>query len=230
MTLICHAGYAALHDDTLLIPRWVAYRLTALHTMGCLKPGEDFHGEEALPLGHRAEPDDYRRSGFDRGHQAPAEDFAWDPWTARDSYSMANVAPQMPGLNREGWERLEVTVRAWAWARGDLVEFVGPILTDPPPAIANGRVAVPVGFFKVVFDPQSGEAIGFLMPQRYVGKGDLTRWVTSIAEIQARTGITFPLPRSIDLMARPAPWPADIAGWRHSHRQYCAAARQLSRP
>ncbi|MDR3438897.1 DNA/RNA non-specific endonuclease [Telmatospirillum sp.] len=229
-TLVCHPGYAALHDDALLVPRWIAYRLTAMHTMGCLKPVENFHGDEALPPGRRAEPEDYRRSGLDRGHQAPAEDFAWDSVLLRDSFSMVNVAPQLPGLNREGWERLEVTIRAWAWTRGDLVIYVGPVLNDQPPAIADGRVAIPVGFFKVVFDPRSGEAIGFLMPQRYISKGNLDRWVTSIAEIEARTGIKFPLPGTIDLMARPLLWPADISGWRHSHRQVCAAVRQLSRP
>jgi endonuclease G len=230
VTLVCHAGYAALHDDALLVPRWVAYRLTAMHTMGCMKPVEEFHGDELLPAGRRAEREDYRKSGFDRGHLAPAEDFAWDPWLLKDSFSMANVTPQLPGLNREGWERLEATVRAWAWTRGDLVVFVGPILSEPTPTIAGGRIAVPVAFFKIVVDPQTGEAIAFLMPQRYIGKGHLERWVTTAAEIQARTGITFPLPGTVDPMARSPLWPADITAWRHSHGQVCAAERQLNRP
>jgi endonuclease G len=227
VTPVCHSGYAALHDDDLLIPRWVAYRLTAAHTYGCLRPVEEFHAEESLTLRRRAEPDDYRRSGFDRGHQAPAEDFTWNSQEASDSFSMANVAPQLPGLNREGWEYLEQAVRAWAWARGAVIVFVGPILTPQPPTIGPSRVAVPIAFFKVVFDPQSGQAIAFLMPQRYIGKGHLEQWVTTIADIEARTGITFPLPGSIDIMEKATLWPVDIAGWKRSHRQFCAAVKQF---
>jgi hypothetical protein len=51
--------------------------------------------------------------------------------------------------------------------------------------------------------------------------------VTSVAEIQARTGITFPLPGSVDILAKSALWPADIAGWRHVRRQVCTALNQL---
>ncbi|PKU22355.1 DNA/RNA non-specific endonuclease [Telmatospirillum siberiense] len=226
VTPVCHAGYAALHDDDLLIPRWVAYRLTTLHTLGCVKLSGEFHAEGALPAGRRAEPDDYRRSGFDRGHQAPAEDFTWDLQQTYDSFSMVNAVPQLPGLNREGWERLEQTVRAWAWTRGSVIIFSGPVLTPSPPSIGASGVAVPIAFFKVIYDPAEGQAIGFLMPQRYIAKGDLGRWVASIAEIQARTGITFPLPGSVDITARPTLWPADISGWRHAHRQACEAARK----
>jgi endonuclease G len=230
VTPVCHAGFIALHDDDLLIPRWVAYRLTTLHTLGCLKLADEFHAETTLPPGHRSEPEDYRRTGFDRGHQAPAEDFAWDLQAAYDSFSMVNAVPQLPGLNREGWEHLEQTVRAWAWTRGAVIVYVGPILTPQPPTIGGNRVAVPIAFFKVVYDPAAGQAIAFLMPQRYIGKGDLGRWVTSVAEIQARTGITFPLPGSVDITTKAALWPADITGWRHARRQMCMAIKDPAQP
>jgi endonuclease G len=230
VTQLCHSGYAALHDDDLLIPRWVAYRLTSLRTMGCQKAMAEFHAEEALPPGRRAEPADYSRSGFDRGHQAPAEDFTWSLQEAQDSFSMANTAPQLPGLNREGWERLEQTVRAWAWTRGAVIVFVGPILTPQPPTIGANHVAVPIAFFKIVYDPQSEQAIAFLMPQRYISKGAIGRWITSVADIQDRTGITFPLPPSVDIQAKEPLWPADIPGWRHARRQTCAAEKQLPQP
>lgn len=113
-TAVCHAGYAAMVDDERLVPRWVAYHLTAAHTLGCMHRTDNFHADEELPAAHRAEPADYRRSGYDRGHQAPAEDFAWSRVEMRDSFSMANMAPQLPRLNRAEWKRLEEMVRAWA--------------------------------------------------------------------------------------------------------------------
>src|SRR5947208_6435078 len=77
-TPVCHVGYALLHDDKLLVPRWVAYRLTGPHTLGCVKRTDNFHADENLPEDHRATPADYSKSGFDQGHQAPAQDFAWN--------------------------------------------------------------------------------------------------------------------------------------------------------
>lgn len=100
VTPICHLGYAALHDDDRLVSRWVAYRLTSKHAFGCLAHTNDFHADQELPPGRRAKPADYKRSGYDRGHEAPAEDFAWSASLMRDSFSMANMTPQLPGLNR----------------------------------------------------------------------------------------------------------------------------------
>src|SRR5262249_9071757 len=77
-TEVCHAGYATLHDDRFLIARWVAYRLVGDLTFGCLERGNNFHAETALPPERRARSSDYEGSGYDRGHLAPAQDFAWD--------------------------------------------------------------------------------------------------------------------------------------------------------
>ncbi len=220
-TAVCHTNYAALHDDGLLVSRWVAYRLTTARTLGCLKPGEDFYAEPMLPAGKRAEPEDYRRSGYDRGHLAPAEDFAWDADALRDSFSMANAVPQLPGLNREGWRRLEEMVPSWACSRGDLTVFTGPILAPDRGTIGAGRIAVPAAFFKVVLDPRSRQAIAFVLPQRYVGKSGLDRWITSIADIEARTGLSFPLPADTDRTAKASLWPADIPAWRLAAHLAC---------
>lgn len=220
-SLVCHSGYAALHDDALLVPRWVAYRLHGGQTLGCLKGHDAFHAEDQLTAGHRAEPEDYRRSGYDRGHLAPVEDFALDPARLADTYSMANIAPQLPGLNREGWERLEEMVRAWAWSRGDLVVFTGPVLTAEPARLGADGVAVPQAFFKIVFDPASREAIAFLLPQRYVGKGSMGRWITSIVDIEARTGLTFPLPAETERTAKSSLWSSDAVAWRQAHHAAC---------
>jgi endonuclease G, mitochondrial len=75
-TPVCHAGYASLVDDDRLIPRFVAYHLTAEHTLGCIKRTNNFHADTQLSASLRAQPSDYTNSGYDRGHHAPAEDFA----------------------------------------------------------------------------------------------------------------------------------------------------------
>jgi endonuclease G len=218
---VCHAGYAAAIDEKALVPRWVAYRLTADHAIGCNRRQDDFHAEEQLPASRRAQPADYEGSGFDRGHMAPAEDFAWSADRMSDSFSMANMAPQRPGLNREEWEHLEETVRAWALARGELIIYTGPVLPTKPQTIGDDGVAVPTAFWKIVIDPNQRQALAFMMPQRTIKKGDLRPWQTSPAAVEQAAGIKLSLPAGIDESAMPKLWPASIAGWRAEKKRVC---------
>jgi endonuclease G len=218
---MCHRGYAALVDDDALIPRWVAYRLTAKHSLGCLERTNDFHADGGLPVAHRAQPSDYEHSGYDQGHQAPADDFAWDIGAMKDSFSMANMAPQLPGLNRAEWERLEETVRAWAWQRGDLIVYVGPIFKASKRAIGPDHVQVPSAFWKVIVAVETGEALAFEMPQRAIKKGDLRPWETTIVTIEKAIGIVLPLPANTNINKEPALWATDLNGWKAAKKKKC---------
>jgi endonuclease G len=220
-TLVCHAGYAALVDDEALVPRWVAYHLTGAHTLGCLERGNNFHADANLPAGHRARPADYAKSGFDIGHQAPAQDFGWDEGEMSDSFSLANMAPQLPGLNRQEWERGEETVRAWAVQRGDLLVYVGPVLHGAEPTIGPDHVAVPSAFWKVIVDVGAGKAVAWEMPQKDIPKGDLTPWLVTVAQVERDAGISLPLPAAVDPAAPPQLWPADIGAWSKAHKAAC---------
>jgi len=171
----------------------------------------------------QAEPTDYQGSGYDRGHQAPAEDFAWSPETMVDSFSMANMAPQLPGLNRAEWEHLEETVRAWALARGELIIYVGPIVPPHPKTIGANHVAVPTAFWKIIVDPNQAEALAFMMPQQDIKKGDLRPWQVSIDAVIQAAHINLPLPSGIDTTAIPKLWPASISGWRAEHKRSCGS-------
>jgi endonuclease G len=220
-TAICHVGYAVLHDDNYLVPRWVAYRLTGPHTLGCIARTNNFHPDENLPDGKRAKPSDYSGSGFDQGHQAPAQDFAWSFDRMKDSFSMANMAPQLPGLNRQGWERLEETVRVWATDRKVLIVYVGPVLLNTKRTIGADHVVVPTAFWKVTVDPENGDALAFVMPQHPVPKGKLEPWQTSVSEIEQAAGIELPLPNSTNREIKPPLWEADLSAWNQKHKALC---------
>jgi endonuclease G len=222
-TTVCHTGYATSHDNDLLVPRWVAYRLTGENTFGCLKRTNDFHPDENLPPNRRATPADYSRSGYDQGHQAPAQDFAWRADVMHDSFSMANMAPQLPGLNRQGWERLEETVRAWAADRGTVNVYVGPVVSNATKRIGRNRVAVPTAFWKVVVDPVRGDVLAFVMPQKSIPKGNLSKWQTSVSAVEEGAQIKLPLSIfSTVRTAKPPLWPADLAAWNSKHKAACA--------
>lgn len=221
-TMVCHPGYAAAHDDDYLIPRWIAYRLTGAQTMGCEKRRNNFHAERTLPKDRRASPADYAASGYDKGHMAPAADFVHDAAQMSDSFSMVNMAPQLPGLNRQQWERLEETGRAWAWARGEVLIYVGPVMSLEPKTIGKNKVGIPQAFWKVLVDPFTAEAVALAMPQRAIPKGDLEPWQTSISNVERGAQISLGMPDTIDRRGKPELWPADRKGWNAERRVACA--------
>jgi endonuclease G len=207
---ICHAAYVSFFDAQLKVPRLVAYELTGPHTLGCVPRTSGFHAEA-----DSAKPSAYDGTGYDLGHMDPAQDNAWDEDVSKDSFSMVNVAPQLPGLNREQWERLEEDVRAWALDRGKLLVYVGPVLHAKDKTV-NG-VDVPTAFFKIVEDARSGDVLAFEMPQKAIAKGDVEPWRVTVSQIRAETGINFRITQNVS-----APlWPADLAAWHKAHKAAC---------
>lgn len=216
---VCHEGYASGLDPATREPRWVAYELVSEHSLGCLsRRGSKFVPDSKAPASDQASRIDYFRSGYDLGHLAPNQDFAWSAREQLDTFTFANAAPQLPGLNRQGWERLEEDVRAWALQRHKLVIYTGPIYRGRA-AIGPDRIPIPSAFFKVIVDPRANEFIAFVMPQALVKKSSVSIWRTPLSEIEMEAGIRFPLPAGIKEAHEM--WGVDLSEWRSQHRLLC---------
>lgn len=216
VTPICHHGYAALHDDDHLIPRFVSYVLTGSHTLGCEKRANKFHEELQLPADRRATLRDYLKSGYDRGHNAPNSDFAWSKAQAYDSFSLVNMTPQAPHLNQWEWERLEEVVRTWAWDQGVVTVITGPVIPANPKTIGEG-VAVPSGYWKVIVNKD--DSLAFLMPNVSTPKGDLAPFQATVSGVERVADIGLPVPG--DHTAKSQLWNSDIPAWNAAHKQAC---------
>lgn len=220
VALVCHAGYLSALDGNAKEARWVAYELTGRHTLGCFsRDGLQFKVDTLAPADDQARLKDYSRSGYDLGHLAPNQDFAWDQKEQEETFSFANVSPQLPGLNRQGWERGEEIVRDWALERGDVEVYVGPVIGPADEKLGDDAVDVPAAFFKVVVDRNTGEVIGFVMPQKAIAKGPLAPFIQSVAYIEALASIQLPLPEHFTEAIQV--WPTDLAAWNAAHRQAC---------
>ena len=99
--LLCKADYATLVSPATRDPVWVAEHLTTVQIMsaGMVLPHCRFRPDPDLKRGARAELNDYRKSGWDRGHMAPDADMP-DDEAQRESCDLANAVPQAPRLNR----------------------------------------------------------------------------------------------------------------------------------
>lgn len=195
-TLICRRGYVLAFDADTRDPDWVMEHLTPADLQGPAGRSNAFGHDPALPAGADASTADYLRTGYDRGHQAPAGDAKFDQAVMDQSFYFSNMAPQIGiGFNRGAWKFLEETVRAWVLCGGhpDLYVITGPVYGEHPPIIGPDRVAVPSAFFKIVYDPNSGRAAGFVLPNQKIGSRieELGDYLKPIAWIETETGLNF---------------------------------------
>ena len=96
-------GYIEKHEQ----PAWVQYIMTGEEvSRRAAKRGDDFRPDPDVPTGS-ATPQDYTRSGYDRGHLAPAADMSFSVKTMSESFFMSNMSPQAPQFNRGIWSKLE---------------------------------------------------------------------------------------------------------------------------
>lgn len=191
--LLCRTGFALAHDETKKAPLWVAQRMTPERLVNRVSRRDRFAPDPELPKGKRAELDDYRNSGYDRGHMAPAADMRWSAQAMEESFYLSNMAPQVgPGMNRGIWSDIESTIRKWVASRRELFIYTGPIYdTLTPSRIGPNQVAVPTHFYKVVFDPVRVDTIAFVVPNAPQPNRRIEEFITSVRDIETRTGLNF---------------------------------------
>ena len=140
-----------------------------------------------------AYPKEYTRSGFDRGHLAPAADMAFSKQTMLDSFLMSNMSPQLPGFNRGIWKRLEELVRAIALKEKEIYVVTGAIFPPVSEAkyLPSGKITIPKAFYKVIYDlTPPVKMIGFIIPHRSSDQA-LQVFAVSVDEVEKQTGLDF---------------------------------------
>jgi endonuclease G len=152
---------------------------------------DNFRADTNVTTGS-ADPDDYRGSGYDRGHLVPAADMKWSATSMTESFLMSNMSPQKPGFNRGIWRRLEEEVRDWAVRNDSIYVITGPVLSGINEFIGENHVAVPAYYFKIIVDISypTYKGIAFLMSNNSAS-GNLFNYAVTIDSIENLTGFNF---------------------------------------
>ena len=168
---LCFDDFAVLYSSKTKTPVYAVEKLNRARLEAA--KGEQrtnkFYEEARLPRAERSTLSDYHQANlskdcreynicYDRGHNAPAGDRSTDEAMAQ-SFSLANMFPQISEHNRKTWSDIEKATRKYVMrARGDVFVFTGPYY-DPakePNFIGNG-VRVPDVIWKLVFDSSNGK-------------------------------------------------------------------------
>jgi endonuclease G len=197
-----YTGFELCYREEYEEAEWVAYCLTKAELTAVTGRTNDFRADTKITTGS-ATPQDYTRSGYDRGHLAPAADMEWSERSAHDSFLMSNMTPQAPQFNRGMWKELEEQVRLWAETFGEVYVVTGPVLEKKAADykhIGADEVTVPDYFYKVLLAQLNDEShtvigIGFILPNKEC-TGTIYDYAVTIDEVERRTNLDFfsPLP------------------------------------
>ena len=97
--IINHFGYSLSYNEDHEQANWVFFELTDYEVSGIEKRKNQFRSDPKVKT-KSASLSDYRGSGYDRGHLAPAADMKWSVTTMSESFYMSNMSPQRPSFNR----------------------------------------------------------------------------------------------------------------------------------
>ena len=146
-TLIINKAYKSYYSKKYEAPVAIVY---TLYKGGgeCSRKGMNFTNDiKGLPT---ATNKDYAMSGYDKGHMANAEDFAYDCNLEELTFRYYNCVPQNPELNRGPWKHYETLIRKLS--QNDTLQVLCYNEFDGK---KNGNASIPNKCYKFVFDKKT---------------------------------------------------------------------------
>lgn len=180
-----HSDYVLSYDRRNRVPHWVFEHLTrdsVQKTEGVDRAESKFEEDTSQHPFFRSKNSDYKYSGFDRGHMAPAGNHRKDQAMCDQTFLLSNMAPQVGrGFNRDKWEHLERYVRKLTKLYRNVYVCTGPLYLPHMEAdgkmyvkyqvIGQSNVSVPTHFFKVIVGETEGRELemeAFVLPNQEI--------------------------------------------------------------
>lgn len=189
--IIHNTGFSLGYSDKYKQARWLMYRLKWTQLQGTTEKTTSW-AEDPKLITASTTKEDYKKSGYVKGQLCPYQDMKWSSNGLAECYYFTNVVPIIYEFDNGIWSRLEYQVRKWAKANKEVYIVTGGHLKDGLDKIGVNQITAPKWFYKVVLDYREPDikAIGFLMPNRKIGK-HVKKFVVSVDSIESLTGIDF---------------------------------------
>ncbi len=215
--IVSHAGFCLSYNSKLVLPNWVAWKLTPNRFKGREQRAENFQPDKSIRRGPIAYDSDYRGSGYSRGHMCPSADNKHSRAAMNDCFLLSNMCPQDKEFNANDWADLESICRHWANCYDSIFIVAGPVIEKGKryQTIGRNKVTVPERFFKVVMrwnGQGDAQAIGFVYDNRDEHH-NIPYYAVSVDEVERFTGINFypQLPKNVERKAEAS---YDLSQWK----------------
>jgi endonuclease G len=209
--IVKHTYYTLSYSEKDEQPEWVYYELTPALIRGKQARTDDYR-PDTLVSTISAQLEDYRGSGYDRGHLCPAGDMKLNLTSMSETFYLSNMSPQKKEFNDGIWNDLENKIRQWALASDKIYVVTGGVLTSNKGKIGLDGVTIPKYFYKIIYDPKGqGKMIAFLIPNEKSTK-PLQTYVVSVDSVESLTGIDF-FPELPDSIESHLERKMDLTGW-----------------
>lgn len=150
---VAYSSFVVEYSDSLKIPLSVVWNLSSSDIGKVKRSASMKFYTDTIDGRPTASPSDYTHSGYDRGHMCPAADRSASRRLMAETFTMSNICPQTPDLNRKWWRYLEDSCRTWARRGKKLKIQAVPVFWHAPVLrLGRSRVAVPHGFVKTIRD------------------------------------------------------------------------------
>lgn len=186
---LIHKEYTSVFSKSLKYPVLVEWWVTKAK-VSCNKPipRHDRFVPDPLLAAHTDLANDYIKSGFDRGHMAPAADNQCSGKEAmEESFYFSNMAAQYGQLNRGDWKTLEMYTRELAKDKDSVKVWTGSVGVKR----TIGSVSVPVKCWKVLYIKKTGEWLAFIFNNDQSKADGIENNKVNIKEIELLTNFKF---------------------------------------
>lgn len=156
-TIINMGIYKSYYSYALKEPLYVTYHLSK-GGGDCDRDAEHFSFKKCGI--NTATDEDYEGKGYDKGHLANAEDFAFDCAKVEQTFCYYNCLPQTVKLNRGIWKSWETKIRKLSQTQ-PLFIVAGGIYGKK--TIGDNHIAVPKYCYKIVLNAQTKEILYCLL-------------------------------------------------------------------
>jgi endonuclease G len=171
--LIEREQYALAYNRDRGTANWVSWQLSA-DWFGDTDRQDNFRQDGGLPAGfYQVTPNDYRRSGYDRGHIVPSADRTASIAANSATFLMTNILPQAPDNNRGVWRELEEYARDLVYQQDRELYILAGGYGDQG-ILAQGRLTIPSRLWKVIVVlDQPGQGVAGVSPDSTIIAIDL---------------------------------------------------------
>jgi endonuclease G len=198
-------GFTLGYDGKIKSAGWVYEELTAASVQGDADRSHfTFMEDPLIPEPLRSTLNDYKNSGYDRGHLCPAANTRFSEEAMRETFYLSNISPQHPLLNRKYWVKLEKYIREKAKIYDRVLVVTGPLFLPTVEqdgkryvkyqVIGDNDVAVPTHYFKVIRCLKAAQATteAFIIPNAPVPlDAPLQNFAVTLDKVERVAGISF---------------------------------------